>query len=386
MNTEREPNTSDQDSSKAADKIASLDLFGARISKNIEFLFLKVVTSDGVAGWGEATLNGMESQIAAAISDFRQKYVGLPTAAAMAGLRREPAWKNGRVFRVALHAVEQALVDIKARRLDVPAFELLGGRMRDAIPYYANINRGAKDRSAQGWAERASQAASQGFAAIKFVPFDNVTPDIAIHRLSIIDDGIAKIEAVRQALGDHVKIMVDCHWCFDEAGARHFIQRVAPLNLHWIEAPTLEEPVNQAGLRRIRELANDHGILLAGGEFLQGQAEYVPVLTDTIYDVINPDVRFCGVYGTRTITELAATLGMRVSPHNHLGPIMDAASAHICIAAPAVYTIETQFEEADAAKRFFKNPPQMTADGLRLVDDQPGWGIEPDEDLLSEIL
>lgn len=124
---------------------------------------------------------------------------------------------------------KQALADLRARRLGVPVHILLGGKARDAVRVYANINRGARDRSVEGIALAARNAVAAGFRAVKIAPFDGVLSDSTDK--SALDTrtqaGIDRVYGIREAVGPDIDILVDCHWRFHESGALELIRKLA---------------------------------------------------------------------------------------------------------------------------------------------------------------
>ncbi|TMH56745.1 MAG: hypothetical protein E6H55_16395, partial [Betaproteobacteria bacterium] len=121
----------------------------------------------------------------------------------------------------ATSAIDQALWDISAQRIDKTLADALGQRCRNAIELYANINRGTLDRSPSGFAERAREATDAGFDAVKIAPFDDVIADNVSTPVGreLIAAGIERVAAVRAAIGPGRRLLVDCHWRLTEASA-----------------------------------------------------------------------------------------------------------------------------------------------------------------------
>jgi galactonate dehydratase len=117
-----------------------------------------------------------------------------------------------------------------AQQRGVSVAAALGPVLRDRIPVYANINRGIASRTPEGFAAQARRAIADGFRAIKIAPFDEVElyGDTAANlESSKLEPGLARIAAVRHAIGTDVELMVDCHWRLNRAAADVVLRAVA---------------------------------------------------------------------------------------------------------------------------------------------------------------
>ena len=189
-----------------------------------------------------------------------------------------------------MSALDQALADLAAQRAGVALSAWLGTVHRDAIDAYANINRGVSPRTPERFAARARNAVAAGFRAVKLAPFDEMTiygdPARAIDA-SALDAGLARIAAVRDAVGDDVDVMVDCHWRLNEAGAQAVLRACEPLALHWLECPVPENANMLATIVRLRAFANARGVRLAGCEEMSLVTGFAPI-SRRPYDVLMP--------------------------------------------------------------------------------------------------
>ena len=328
-------------------RIAHVEAFTQRVSRKTEFLFLRLSLDSSCQGWGEATYNALNGQVLVALRILIEGIADKTIEEARAVLGTQPCWKHGRAFRVAVSGLEMAILDAEARQRNVPMCTLMGTQHNDTIRCYANINRGTVDRSPGGWAERAQGALRDGHRAVKIAPFDQLKDGDGLERLRAARGGIDALHAVREVAGDAADIMLDCHWRFDEASAVALLDEIAPSAPKWVEAPILEDFEAIPGLLRIREMANGHGIELSGGEFHSGFRDWLPFLRQHVYDTANPDVRFCGPTGMVEIAATAAKFRIGYAPHNHLGPVMTAASLHAMSVAETAQYLELQHAESD---------------------------------------
>ena len=363
--------------------IERIEAFAHRVSDRTEFLFVRLATTGGELGWGEATFNNLNGQVVVALRMLAEFLESHPLKEARQYLASIPAWRHGRAYQIAISALEQAIADIEAKRFDLPFGCLFGPIRRDHVDCYANINRGTTDRSPAGWARRAEGAVSQGFSALKIAPFDQVAAGDASIRSAGLANGIEAISATREAVGAKIDLMLDCHWRFDPEFAPSLIDQVSGFDLAWLEAPIPEDFLAIEDLCAIRRIANESGIMLAGGEYLDGPRAITPFLRSGAYDVVNPDVRLCGARGSFDVANQADAQGIGYAPHNHLGPVMTAVNLHIASVAPRALTLELQFEEADSN---LVDPAVFApSNGRLMVPDGPGLGIDIDMDALNSV-
>ena len=154
-------------------KIVAQKVFIANVSRT-NFVFVKLVTDEGIHGVGEATLEWKTKTVVAALEDLQRAVIGrdpFAVDATIEQLHRDSYWRTGAPFRTALGAIEAAMLDIKGKALGVPVFELLGGKHRTRVKCYANHwFHGAS--APESYAENARKAVAMGYRALKWDPFD----------------------------------------------------------------------------------------------------------------------------------------------------------------------------------------------------------------------
>ncbi|MBN9077473.1 MAG: hypothetical protein BGN87_07870 [Rhizobiales bacterium 65-79] len=364
------------------DTIDRILMHDVRVSAKTRWLFLTLQAKSGLVGLGEASLQGREVLVKQAGDRFAPSLLGAPA---------EPADMTGRCGTLAeaafVSAADQALHDIAARREGKRLADHLGAR-RQRVPLYANVNRRTVDRSPAGFAASAGLALDAGFTAFKLAPFDEV--DDAARRegrfIEAMRPGLDRIAAVAGAIGPRRELMVDCHWRFDEASATTLIEEVARLGVRWLECPVAETGAAIPAIRRLRRLANDAGMRLAGCEELIGVEQNRPFAEAGVYDVMMPDVKYAGgVSEMMRLATLFEGLGVAYSPHNPAGPIAHAASLHISAAVRHFDRLEVQFEESDLFWRLTGGSLPRFEDGHSLLPEGPGLGIMLDPDLLASV-
>ena len=362
-------------------RLTRFQLLPVRATSRTVWLVVRLHTDAGLTGLGEAsdafgfantTAANAETMRARLRTFFELVRGGSPLDVERYRQRGMPLVKGDLVSATAFSAIEQAMWDLAGRALGVPTYTLFGGKVRDSMPVYANINRATNPRTPDGFAAAARRAVGDGFRAIKAAPFDGFpapgSPGSQID--AAVDAGIAAVVAMREAVGPEVDIMVDCHSFFDVDRAVAVARRLEPQRLTWYEEPVAPERVEDtlAIKRRIRQP-------MSGGEVLFGVAGFAPLVQRHAVDVIMPDVKHCG--GLLELTRIAAAAdaeGVTVSPHNPSGPISMAASVQVAAGMRNFNVLELQYGEV-AWRGELLTPPERFVNGRITVSDRPGFGI-----------
>lgn len=361
-------------------RIASIEFLGVNVTPKTNWSFLLVRTDCGRTGIGECTLANQEALLEAEAARLAANVAGEDARNRNRLARLIPHAPGGLVAHSVLSAFEQALWDLSGQDAGRPIHALLGGALRDAVPLYANINRGANPRTPEGFAAAARRAVAEGFRAVKLAPFEPLVWEDAADatQRAAYAEGLARITAVRDAVGRDVDVMVDAHWRFSPGGAARLVQDVAPLGLFWLECPVSE--ANHAEIRRIRSMANDRGMRLAGAETLAGLGAYRTIIEAGCYDVLMPDIKYAGGHEEiRRIAALAQTAGVEIAPHNPTGPVCHAHSVHLCATLPNLLPLEVQFGETDRFFTLVTGHDLRFARGAARLSGAPGLGNAIDE-------
>lgn len=362
-------------------KVEEMHFTSVRVSQRTTWMFVHVHTNLGLVGLGECSL-GRRRELPELQPAFEAARGHSPfEIEAYRGAGRKRAAEGGIAEATAFSAVEQALWDLVGKAVDAPVHALTGGSVRDSLPTYANINRATRERTPEGFATNAQAAVAEGFKAIKAAPFDGFPPldapeaDVA----AAADMGVACVEAIREAVGPDVDILIDCHSFFDVDLAVDVARRVEPQNLAWYEEPVA--PTDVAATVAIERAIEQR---MAGGEFLFGIEGFGPLCREQAVDVIMPDVKHCGgLLEARKIAAVAELDGIAVSPHNPSGPVATAASAQLCAGLPNFEILEMQWGEA-AWRGDLIEPPERFENGSIAVPDGPGLGVELNEAVARE--
>lgn len=361
-------------------RIAAVEFLGVNVTPKTNWSFVLVRTECGRTGTGECTLANQEALLAAEAARLATNVAGEDARQRNRLARLIPHAPGGLVAHAVLSAFEQALWDLAGQEAGRPVHALLGGALRDRVPLYANINRGANPRTPEGFAAAAQRAAAEGFRAVKLAPFEPfVWEDAADPTLrAAYAQGLDRIAAVREAVGREVDVMVDAHWRFSAGGAARLVQDVAPFGLFWLECPVAE--ANHGAIRRLRGMANDRGMRLAGAETLAGLGAYRAVIEAGCYDVLMPDIKYAGGHEEiRRIAALALAAGVEIAPHNPTGPVCHAHSVHLCATIPNLLPLEVQFGETERFFTLVGGHDLRFARGAAMLSAAPGLGNAIDE-------
>jgi galactonate dehydratase len=357
-------------------RIEAVAFRGINVTPKTNWCFLEVRTEDGRTGLGECTLANQEPLLEAEAARLAANVTGADARHRNRLARLIPHAPGGLVAATVLSAFDQALADLAAQRAGQPLHLALGGALRESVPLYANINRGANPRSPEGFAAAAQRAVAAGFGAVKLAPFDPLVWEDGFSPANrgAYAEGLARIAAVRAAVGSGIEVMVDAHWRFSPGGAAGLIRDVAEFGLFWLECPIAD--ANLPEIARLRSLTNARGMRLAGAETLAGLAAYRRMVEAGCYDVLMPDAKHAGgLEEIRRIAALAQTAGVEIAPHNPTGPVCHAHSVHLCAVIPNFLLLEVQFGETEAFFEMVEGESLRFVQGTAPLPQAPGLGI-----------
>lgn len=362
-----------------ADLIQAVTLHHAKVTPKTVWSFLALRLADGTTGWGEATLArapfSLDAPAAAASLALTggtlamlDRYIGDQSIAPFAPLPQASV----------ASALEQAAWDVRARQAGRSAALWRGTPVRERVALYANMNRRTVDRSLAGFFRSTQQTVAAGYTTLKIAPFDDVTPENATtpEGRILIEAGLARVAAVREAAGAGVKLYVDCHWRFSPQMASMVLRELAALGVVWFECPLPETSANMGQLRQLRTEANSLGVRLAGLEELTHPEAFRPWLEAGCYDVVMPDVKYAGgIGGVLRVAELAAQHATACAPHNPTGPICHAASLVACAIGANMEMLEHQFDETPAFWSITDGDLPHPHDGTSRLPRGDGLGV-----------
>lgn len=335
------------------------------------YVYVLLDTDDGITGLGEASLGGQTNAVLGALKDLEPLLIGADPARVehiWQQAYRHAFWHGGVTFLSALAGIEVALWDIKGQALGVPIWRVMGGRVRDRIRAYANGPRGGTPAAL---AESAAALVAQGYTAVKMAPFEAM-PTLAPRRL--IQEGVEKVRAVREAVGPAVDIMLDAHGRLSPPVAVRAAEALAPFGILFFEEPTL--PTHAPALTRV---AGKSPIPIAVGERHYSRWAYPELLESRTIGVVQPDIiQSGGIAEARKIAAMAEMHFVSVAPHNPWSWVNTVASLHLDAVTPNFLIQEIITEPEPWKDAVVVKSPTMDADGYFPVPDRPGLGITLD--------
>lgn len=357
-------------------------------SGGIRPAILELTTDDGTVGLGEAALAyGVGGTAAAYMTrDLIQRFI----------LGRNPfeveklwcemydhcfwAKGGGPVVFAAISAIECALVDIKARALGVPVYELLGGRVRDTIRTYCN-GWYFGCRSAADMPDAAERAAADGYDALKFYPFATILDDGRLRHPSrrstekgIRTDAVDLVASIRKAVGPDVELMLDLSGGLDTGETIRFCRDIEDLDIAYVE-----EPADPFDLGALEKIASAIDIPIAAGERLYTRYGFRETLESRTLDILQPDIgNTGGILEARKIAAMAEAYSLKVQPHICASALSTAIGMHFSASVPNFYIQEhfPYWARIQGYTEVLEDPLEPTVkESFLPVRDTPGYGV-----------
>ncbi len=342
------------------------------------WVFVRLVTDSGLYGIGEATLEMREPTVAEAVRELERHLIGRDphdVEAIWHEAYRDSYWRGGPVLMTALSGVEMALWDLKGKDLGVPVWQLLGGKVRDRVPCYAN-GWFSPAKTPDEFAEKARAAVAQGFQGLKWDPFGKAYRTISKPELR---QALACVQAVAEAAGPEVNILVEGHGRFDVPTAIRIAHALADFDVTWFEEPVM--PDYPAGMA---EVVRRSSVPIAGGERLYSRWDARTYLELGCADILQPDVSHVGGVGElKKIAAMAETYSRMVCPHNPIGPVANAATLHLAACVPNFWLLETMNTDVPWRREVTTEKVRF-ADGCMLIPEGPGLGLDLNLEAIAE--
>ena len=370
-----------------------------------DFSFLKITTDEGISGIAEYNECYGSPGLSIIIRRFMDKILDHDPIChekihqfLYASSRQAP----GGIAQQAIAAIENALLDIKGKYLNVPVHTLLGGAIRDKLPLYwshcgtyriseelskimekpqvktledlKQLGKDVKDAGYKGLKTNIFTFAEtpilemQGFAGKSGWPELNVDKHI-------INGLVKQIDALRSGAGEDMGIHLDLNFNFKTEGYLQITRALDDLKLTWFEI----DLYHPEGLRRIRD-ANKTPI--ASCESLFGIREFRPFFENASMDVAIIDIPWNGIWLGMKIAAMAEAYETNVAPHNFYGNLSTLMSAHFCAAVPNFRVMEIDPDDVPWKDDILSWKPEII-NGDLLVPHKPGWGAELNEEIFK---
>ena len=381
-------------------KVARIDTLHADAGKG-NFDFLKLTAEDGTVGWSEYNETFGGHGVTAAIEGLAPFVIGKdPHAyesmvATMYAARRQAP---GGIVQQAIAAIENALIDLKAKALGVPVYELFGGPQRDRLRLYwshcGSFRVGLSKemqipavRSLQDVVSQGKEVVAKGYTALKtniFV-FDEGAPHMHMPGFArsgpefpslnaerrIMASLRDQLAAFRDGAGKDTDILVDLNFNFRTEGFVKVARSLEPFDLFWIEIDSFDP-------QALHYIRSRIPMPLASYESLYGRRGYRPFLEMQSADVAIIDAPWNGVAESLKIAAMADTYEVNVAPHNFYGHLCTLMNAHWCAVAPNFRIMEIDVDNVPWFDELYTVKP-VIKDGYLHLPTTPGWGTEVNE-------
>ncbi|MGH9661413.1 MAG: mandelate racemase/muconate lactonizing enzyme family protein, partial [Bryobacteraceae bacterium] len=332
-------------------KIRRVEPVVIRIGSRRDVVCCRVETAEGIHGWGEGTTPPTVDAVVAQIRSLAKLVTG------------ESAWDIEKLWRrmylveentlggtlyAAMSAIDIALWDILGKKLNVPVYKLLGGKVHDKLRLYASYRWGNIPRTAEAYARRTRELIAEGATAGKYDPFGAYPgPDRQLPTATL-NEVREMIRGIREA-GPAFDICVEAHGKFNVASAGRIIKMLEPFDPYF-----LEEPVPPENVDAMAELQRSTNIPIATGEGLQAHFNYRETLEKRAARILQPDVaRVGGITAMKKIAAMADAAYVTLAPHNPNGPVCTAASMHLAASMPNFLIMEEGNRDTSQYKDIF---------------------------------
>ncbi|MFB3825264.1 MAG: galactonate dehydratase [Bryobacteraceae bacterium] len=364
-----EPRYTGKPALKITDIVPTLVGVGSR-----NLCFVKVLTDQGVTGWGEAYSVGPDEATAATIRDFKTWLVGKDPRnveylwATMYNFTRFP---GGAVINAAISGIEHALWDVSAKAAGLPVYMLLGGKCREKVRVYQSAG-GSTPAEAAASAKRI--IVKYGYTAIKMAPHPPRSQSMPYN--AVVRAAAERSAAVRDAVGPDIDIGFDVHAVlFEPVRAMLMAEAIKPARPFFVE-----EPIRMENMDALASLKQKIQIPLATGECLYTRFEFRELLAKQAADIVQPDICLTGgIMEQKKIASMADSHYVVVAPHNPMGPLATMVNVHFAASTPNFLILEYHPDDESPRKDLIRDPI-MVKDGYLPIPDQPGWGREVNEE------
>jgi L-alanine-DL-glutamate epimerase-like enolase superfamily enzyme len=367
------------------------------------WIFLKATADDGTVGWAEITdSHGSPRGLAGIVEDLAPQVVGRdprPVERIVWDLLRATRQSPGSVIQKAIGGIENALLDLKAKALGVPVYELFGGPTCDEVDVYWshcgttrarawNVTNTPKLASYDDVAELGHEVVERGFKAFKtniVIPGDE--PQVLMPGFQ--GDGLERnpspeleqalvqlLEAFREGTGGLAQPIVDLNFNLTAEGVLRIARTLAQHDLLWLEVDAFD-PVALGAIRAASSIP------ICSGENLYTNRGFRPFFEAAAMDVASVDVIWNGFHQAKKIADLAETFEVNCAPHNYYSHLATFISAQWCAAIPNVRILEVDVDDVAWREEVTSAVPKIR-EGTLTIASAPGWGADVNEEVLAE--
>jgi gluconate/galactonate dehydratase len=370
--------------SRGARDVEITDIQTTMVDGNFPWTLVRVYTDAGVVGTGEAYWGAGVPELIDRMTPFIVGENPLDIDRLYEHLVQKMSGEGSveGVTVTAISGIEVALHDLAGTLLDVPAYQLLGGKYRDEVRVYCDCHT-EQEADPAACADEAERVVDElGYDALKFdldVP-SGLEKDRANRHLrpGEIRHKEAIVREVTERVKDQADVAFDCHWTFSKNSADRLADALEEYDVWWLEDPVPPENLDvQAAVTEATTTP------IAAGENRYRVTEHRRLLEQQAVDIVAPDMpKVGGMRETRTIADVANQYYVPVAMHNVSSPVATMASAHVGAAIPNALAVEFHSYELDWWSDLVKEP--VIEDGYVTVSEEPGLGVTLDMDAVAE--
>ena len=342
-------------------------------------IYVKISTDAGITGYGDATNSFVPYSVEGMLKDIIPYLIGEDPQRIeylWQSCFRRRFYRGGPATGTAIAGIDQALWDIKGKACGMPVYQLLGGLARTKVRVYGHVTGQTADEAAK----QAKQRVANGITALRFRAFHSFDKENLHDHKMAVQQQIEYLAAIREAVGDEIDLILECHGRYDPEWALKLANLARPYNPFLIEDPIRHE--NPEALRRLREQTD---IPLAIGERYHNLWDCRETTVNQYVTYLRPDVSHCGgISEMKKIAAMAEVYYISLIPHNNAGPLGSAATLHAALSIPNITMIEAPWANGYSDPKVVKPYPKIE-NGFALPLEGPGLGVEFDEDAASSI-
>jgi galactonate dehydratase len=343
-------------------------------------VFVRLETDAGIVGYGDATNHFLPYSVEGMLKDLAPYVVGEDPQ------RIEYLWQScfrrrfmrgGPSTGTAIAGIDQALWDIKGKIAGLPVYQLLGGLARTSVRLYGHVG----GKTAQEAADAAKERVSRGITCVRFRAFHSYDAiDLHDHKTAVYQQ-IEYLEAIREAVGEEVDIILEVHGRYDPVWALKLFELAKPFRPFFIEDPIRHE--NPEALKLLREHTD---LPLAIGERYHNKWDCRETIENQYVNYLRPDINHCGgISEMMKIAAMAEVYYINMVPHNNARALGTAATLHAALAIPNLTMIEAPWVNSLSPNTDIVGPYPEVKDGYALPLEEPGLGVTVNEEAAARI-
>jgi galactonate dehydratase len=361
---------------------------GSGGSGRAEFCWVRIHTDTGLIGTGE-TYPGINGELGA-LKDLSRRFL----------LDKDPRdidgiWQNiyqfmsmrnagGSDMRI-LSAINMAQLDILGKSLNLPLYQLLGGKTRPHVKVYNTttdywaIN---NMKMGQDTEKIVNFLLDRGITGIKIYPFTDgkKRPEGKFLSSADMDSCLLWLKQIRETAGNKMEILIDCSGVFDLPGSQRIFKAIEPYNVIHMEDILIPSNAQQA----YQILSAETSVPIAHSETIATRYEVKDFLQSKAMDILMYDLCWCGGPGeAKKMSDMADAYNIPTSPHTAGGPLLWLSSIHLCLAIPNFCYMESNYWKYTHQYPYFLNNVPVPNKGYVTVSDASGLGAEIKPELYS---